>query len=112
MSNITQITIGNAEFNAIIEDQRNIVEIVDEVPNTVIVTVPGLSTASFNSNRHIHTQASASATWTITHALGGRPSVTIVDSSSTVVIGDVVYNSDTSITINFSAAFSGFAYLT
>ena len=112
MSNITQITIGNAEFNAIIEDQRNIVEIVDEVPNTVIVTVPGLSTASFTTNRHIHTQASASATWTITHALGGRPSVTIVDSASTVVIGDVVYNSDTSITINFSAAFSGFAYLT
>ena len=65
-----------------------------------------------NNERHIHTQSSASSTWSIIHALGGRPSVTVVDSSRTVVIGDVVYNSDTSITINFSAAFSGFAYLT
>jgi hypothetical protein len=65
-----------------------------------------------NNERHIHTQASASSTWSIIHSLGGRPSVTVVDSARTVVIGDVVYNSDTSITINFSAAFSGFAYLT
>jgi hypothetical protein len=65
-----------------------------------------------NNERYIHTQSSASSTWSITHALGGRPSVTVVDSSGTVVIGEVVYNSDTSITINFSAAFSGFAYLT
>lgn len=65
-----------------------------------------------NNERLIHTQASASTTWSITHSLGGRPSVTVVDSGGTVVIGEVVYNSDTSITINFSAAFSGFAYLT
>lgn len=64
------------------------------------------------NDRHVHEQASASSTWSITHALGGRPSVTVVDTGGTVVIGEVVYNSDTSITINFSAAFSGFAYLT
>ena len=50
MSNITQITIGNAEFNAIIEDQRNIVEIIDEVPNTVIVTVPGILSSALRTN--------------------------------------------------------------
>lgn len=65
-----------------------------------------------NNERHIHTQASASSTWDITHALGGRPSVTIVDSGGTVVVGDVVYNSNTSISVIFSAPFSGFAYLT
>jgi len=62
--------------------------------------------------REIHTQGSASSTWSITHSLGGRPSVTVVDSSGTVVIGEVVYNSDTSVTVLFSAPFSGFAYLT
>lgn len=50
MSNITQITIGNAEFNAVIEDQRNIVEIIDEEPNTVIITVPGIATNSLRTN--------------------------------------------------------------
>lgn len=62
--------------------------------------------------REIFTQPIASSTWNITHALGGRPSVTVVDSAGTVVIGEVVYNSDTSVTVLFSAPFSGYAYLT
>ncbi len=64
------------------------------------------------SERHVHTQGSASTSWVITHTLGGRPSVTVVDSTGTVVVGDVQYDSDTQVTITFSAAFSGSAYLT
>ena len=64
------------------------------------------------ADRHVHTQGSAATTWTVVHTLGGRPSVTVVDSTGTVVVGDVTYNSDTQVTITFSAAFSGSAYLT
>lgn len=64
------------------------------------------------SARYVHTQAVASTTWVVVHTLGGRPSVTIVDSSGSVVIGDITYNSDTQVTLFFSAPFSGFAYLT
>lgn len=64
------------------------------------------------SSRHIHTQESPSATWSITHALGGYPSVMVVDSAKTVVIGAVTYNSTSSVTVEFSAPFSGYAYLT
>ena len=64
------------------------------------------------ATRHVHTQNSAATTWTVTHTLGGRPSVTVVDSTGTVVVGDVQYNSDTQVTLTFSAAFSGSAYLT
>jgi hypothetical protein len=62
--------------------------------------------------RHVHTQASPSSVWNITHSLGGRPSVMVVDSAGTVVIGEISYNSNTSITISFTAPFSGYAYLT
>ena len=64
------------------------------------------------SRRYVHTQASPSPVWNVTHTLGGRPSVTVVDSSGTVVIGEVTYNSNTSVTITFTAPFSGYAYLT
>lgn len=64
------------------------------------------------TRRYVHTQASASATWTITHDLGGRPSVTVVDSSGTVVVGEVRYDSNTVVTVLFTAPFSGYAYLT
>lgn len=64
------------------------------------------------SVRHVHTQGTASTSWSITHALGGYPSVTIVDSAKTVVYGEVSYTSTSQVVVNFSSAFSGYAYLT
>lgn len=74
-------------------------------PTTPIILSPP-------TKRYIHTQAVAASTWSITHPLGGRPSVTIVDSAGTTVVGEVVYNSDTSVTVLFTSPFSGQAYLT
>jgi hypothetical protein len=62
--------------------------------------------------RHVHTQATPSTTWTINHSLGGYPSVSVVDSARTVVFGEVTYQSTTQVVVNFSTAFSGYAYLT
>jgi len=59
----------------------------------------------------IHTQSVASTTWTVTHNMGKRPSVSIVDSSGDEVIGQVNHVSINQLTITFSAAFSGVAYL-
>jgi hypothetical protein len=73
---------------------------------------PFFAPSQLGVQRFIHTQAVASSTWQITHALTGRPSVMVVDSAGTVVIGEIRYNSNTSITILFTAPFSGFAYLT
>ena len=79
-------------------------------PDTPFFTA--LIEATHNNERYVHTQPSPSSSWIISHALGGKPSVTIVDSAGTVVIGEIVYDSDTQITVNFTAPFSGFAYLT
>ena len=56
-------------------------------------------------------QATASTTWNITHTLNRFPSVTIVDSSGNVIISDTLYNNENQITLNFTAPFSGKAYL-
>jgi hypothetical protein len=58
----------------------------------------------------VFTQGSASATWVVDHNLAKKPSVTVVDSADTVVIGQVDYNTDNRVTITFEAAFSGKAY--
>lgn len=64
------------------------------------------------TGRHIHTQATPSTTWTINHALGGYPAVSVVDSAKTVVYGEITYISTSQVVVNFSSAFSGNAYLT
>lgn len=58
-----------------------------------------------------HVQAVASDVWTINHNLGKFPSVTIVDSANDEVEGNVNHVSNTQLTITFSAAFSGKAFL-
>ena len=93
----------------ITEDSANRVLVDQDAPNQVLVQLGG---ASGNTRRHVHTQSQASTTWVIAHGLGGKPSVTITDSADTHVFGEVQYNSNTQITVIFSAAFSGYAYLT
>ena len=65
-----------------------------------------------NNRRYIFDQPVPESTWSITHDLGGYPSVTVVDSANTVVIGDVTYINDTDITVSFTGGFSGKAFLT
>ena len=74
------------------------------------VTISSGSPANAHAT-YTHTQASASSTWTITHNLNCFPSVTVVDSAGSVVIGDVVYISANVVSVTFIAAFAGKAYL-
>lgn len=60
---------------------------------------------------YVFNQGVPSTTWNITHNLGKFPSVTIVDSSGRVVIGDVTHVNNDQLTVTFNSAFSGKAYL-
>lgn len=106
-----QITINqDSENNVnIYQDTPNQVIVDQDVPNQVIVRSGAVIG---RTQRHVHSQPSAASTWVITHALGGKPSVTIVDSADTHVVGDVTYDSTTQITVSFTVPFSGYAYLT
>ena len=68
--------------------------------------LPGLAGASYE-----HLQAIPAATWTINHGLGRFPSVTVVDSAGSVVVGNIEYVSNNTVVLYFSAAFGGSAYL-
>jgi hypothetical protein len=59
----------------------------------------------------IFTQGVPAATWNITHNLGKFPSITVIDTGNTVVVGEYNYTSNTNVTLTFSAAFAGKAYL-
>ena len=55
-------------------------------------------------------QGSPSALWTVTHNLGKYPSVTVIDSAGTTVVGSVTHLDANSLTVAFSAPFSGTAH--
>lgn len=63
------------------------------------------------ANVYVHDQIAASKQWFVNHNLGKHPSVTIVDSAGSVVMGDIEYVDNLNVTITFTAEFSGKAYL-
>jgi len=60
---------------------------------------------------HVHNQLTAETTWYVNHALNKFPSVTVVDTGNNVVTGDVQYLSNTLLTITFTSAVAGKAYV-
>ena len=58
-----------------------------------------------------HTQGAVSSSWVINHNLGFKPNVTVVDSAGTIYEGEITYTNSNSLTVSFSQAFSGKAYL-
>jgi len=66
---------------------------------------------SLTKENYIHNQIMASSVWTINHTLNKFPSINIVDSAGSLVIGDVAYTSLSQIVVSFTAPFSGIAYL-
>ena len=60
---------------------------------------------------YVHTQGTASDTWMIEHNLGWFPNATVIDSAGTTVEGDIVHLDGNTMTVVFSGAFTGTAYL-
>jgi hypothetical protein len=75
------------------------------------VTVQAAIEELREKSRFVHNQASASTTWSITHNMEFFPSVSIVDTALSKVIGEVVYTSENALTVTFSQSFAGKAYL-
>jgi hypothetical protein len=68
--------------------------------------IPGASGAGY-----VHTQGSPSATWTIAHNLGFRPSVSVSSVGGIEVFAEVAHISNTLLEVRFVLPFSGTARL-
>lgn len=56
-------------------------------------------------------QGTAASVWVIDHPLSFRPNVAVVDSAGRQVEGDVTYTDADTVTLTFTSAFAGTAYL-
>lgn len=60
---------------------------------------------------YVYHQSTPASVWDITHNLDKFPSVTIVDSAGSVVMGEITYESKNKLKVTFTAEFGGSAYL-
>ena len=59
----------------------------------------------------VYEQIGPATTWNIPHNLGKFPSVSVVNNNNIIINGEVTYIDNNNVQLNFSAAFSGKAYL-
>lgn len=91
------VTAPNIPFNATSEiSATNVQAAIEEVRS---------------KSKYTHDQQSPATTWSITHNLGFRPNVSVVDTSENQCLGDITYTSDNALTVTFLQSFGGKAYL-
>ena len=92
-------------------------DLADITPATTPITSYNYATQAYvatsiaGQTSYTHTQETPSTSWSVTHNLGFRPSVFVVDTSDNVCYGDVTYTSADALTITFAQSFGGKAYL-
>lgn len=97
-------------------DQINVSVKQPSLQNTIVIPRPTTSvsikgvTGGGGDAHYTHVQGTAEATWEVTHNLNKRASVTVVDSTDNVVIGEIEYLTMNSVRLKFAGAFSGKAY--
>jgi len=88
-----------------------VVQVTPSAPAAVTlnqITVGGINQPAV---AYHHTQGTSAAVWNISHYLGWYPNVTVQDSGGSIVEGEITYTSSNALTVTFSGAFSGDAYL-
>lgn len=121
MADITEIEIfENENIDVVFEDGQNLDVEFDEfeysldkqgISNDLIEVKVTPTTIEAISKTFVFEQAIPSNIWNIQHNLNKYPSVIIVDSAGSVVMGDVLYVDNNKVVLTFTGQFNGKAYL-
>lgn len=93
------------------DDTFMAIDRIGDVEATKVALID-LVTVIVAASDYTHNQITPALVWNIIHNLARFPSVTVVDSGGTEVIGDVKYISNNQVDVTFTSAFGGKAYLT
>jgi hypothetical protein len=106
---MSDITINSGESINVSVSQPTLQNTIVIPKPTTSVSVKGV-TGGGGDAHYAHTQSTPEAVWEVTHNLGKKPSVIVVDSADTVVMGEIEYINLNSVRLTFVGAFSGKAY--
>lgn len=101
---MTAVVTGPTPAGGILEGQFPNPDGFSPAGEALITALAGATTG------FTHVQVSASSVWDFDHPLGFRPAVSAVDNSGNDIEGDVAATAS-HVTITFSAAVAGTAYL-
>lgn len=102
---------GTIALTTDIPDPITLTTIGTSGPATLIGDVLNIPEYSSGDKTYVFIQSTPAATWTITHNLNKYPSVSVVNTNNIIVYGQTTYINANELQIEFSAGFSGKAYM-
>lgn len=112
--NANQEVLGTQKITNVPNTAGDIVNIDAQGNITKRTAAETLTDIGAAPSSHIHNfvfeQVTPAQVWSITHNLGKYPSVIVVDSAKTVVLGQIDFVDVNNVTLNFNSEFTGFAY--
>ena len=93
---------------------------LQELHNVLITSVAGQNSLVYDSatslwknkaTTYTHSQGVSSNSWTIAHNLGYKPNVVLQDAGGATIEGELLYTDTNNLTVSFSQALTGVAYL-
>lgn len=112
LGNQTPLSISDTEVKSDVNVEASGFKTPTGTSSQILLADGSVGAIAAVADKHYeHNQTSASSLWNISHNLDKYPSVTVVDSGNTVVIGEVDHVTTNTLRINFLASFSGKAYL-
>lgn len=110
---MTEVTVTESGgIEVVVEEYQTALIEVEEYQTALVEVHQGPPGPPGSGQPVVHVQDSPSDAWLITHNLGKKPVVVVVDSSDRVVLGGVKYIDDNTVEVEFSSPFGGTAYLT
>ena len=97
-NNVATLTLTNLFGNGVLD--------LDKLYDFAVFTLSSQGVPTF-----VFTQGAAATQWSIQHNLGKFPSVSVINNNNVIINGEVKYIDNNNIQLNFSAGFSGKAYL-
>jgi hypothetical protein len=106
---MSNITINNTESINLNVGQPTLQNTIVIPKPTTSLSIKGVTGGGGDAHFE-HTQLDPEAIWEITHNLNKKPSITVVDSSDAMVVGEIEYINNNTVRLIFVGAFSGKAY--
>ena len=110
-----KITVTEERYKVKVDEEVTKIKTDEKTTSAVEVGVPGPQGPKGEPGpvtaTYVHEQSTPSKEWEIKHDLDKYPSVTVVDSSHRVVVGDIEYQDKNKLIVTFKSEFAGKAFL-
>jgi hypothetical protein len=106
---ISTLNTDYEEINIVMPNGGTQKVLRENVGNNIAIS-SRVTSGDVKDKNYVHNQTTSSNVWTVNHGLNKFPSVTTIDSSERVVLGEIEFVDENNVVLTFKGSFKGKAF--